>query len=112
MQRGQLLIGLFCVLFYWSCSSSHEGQYSIQKKYAPSLLQEDAQILEKILESNHPSLYWYTPKEKMDSYFNETIHGIQDSLTEVEFRNRIAVLVSQIRCGHTIVRYSNQFVKS
>lgn len=112
MQRGQLLIGLFCVLFYWSCSSSHEGQYSIQKKYAPSLLQEDAQILEKILESNHPSLYWYTPKEKMDSYFNETIHGIQDSLTEVEFRNRIAVLVSQIRCGHTIVRYSNQFIKS
>ncbi len=112
MQKSQLFIGLFCMLFCWSCSSSRSGQYSIQQKYAPSELQEDAQILEKILESNHPSLYWYTPKEKMDGYFAETIHGIQDSLNEVEFRNRIAVLISQIRCGHTIVRYSNQFIKS
>jgi hypothetical protein len=112
MQRGQLLIGLFCVLFCWSCGNTHSSQYSVQQKYAPSLLQEDAQILEKILEANHPSLYWYTPKEKMDDYFSETIQGIRDSLTEAEFRNRIAVLVSQIRCGHTIVRYSNQFIKS
>ncbi len=112
MQRDQLLLALFCVLFCWSCSSSKTLPYSIQKKYAASALQEDAQILENILESNHPSLYWYTPKEKMDVYFKETIQGIQDSLTEVEFRNRIAVLVSQIRCGHTIVRYSNQFIKS
>jgi hypothetical protein len=48
----------------------------------------------------------------MDTYFAETIQGLQDSLNEVEFRNRIAVLVSQIRCGHTIVRYSDQFIKS
>jgi hypothetical protein len=112
MQRGQFFLALFCVLFSWSCSSSRTVPYSIQQKYAPAVLQEDAQILEKILESNHPSLYWYTAKEKMDAYFKETILGIQDSLNEVEFRNRIAVLVSQIRCGHTIVRYSNQFIKS
>jgi hypothetical protein len=112
MQRDQLLTALFCVLICWSCGSQRSGQYSIQQKYAPSALREDAQILEKILESNHPSLYWYTPKEKMDVYFKETIQGIQDSLNEVEFRNRIALLVSQIRCGHTIVRYSNQFIKS
>jgi hypothetical protein len=99
------------MLFCWSCSNTHSSQYSIQKKYAASELQEDAQILEKILESNHPGLYWYTPKEKMDVYFAETIQGLQDSLNEVEFRNRIAVLVSQIRCGHTIVRYSNQFIR-
>lgn len=112
MQKGQFLIGLFCVLFCWSCSSTHSGQYSVHQKYAASALQEDAQILEKILETNHPSLYWYTSKEKMDGYFAETIHGLQDSLNEVEFRNRIAVLVSQIHCGHTIVRYSNKFIKS
>jgi hypothetical protein len=100
------------MLLCWSCSNTRSSHYSIHQKYAPSALKEDAQILEKILETNHPSLYWYTSKEKMDAYFAETIQGIHDSMNEVEFRNRIAVLVSQIRCGHTIVRYSQKFIKS
>ena len=112
MQRGRLLIGLFCLFYCCSCSNVRNGQYSIHQKYPVPALKEDAQILEKILESNHPSLYWYTPKEQMDIYFAETIQGIKDSLTEIEFRNRIAVLVSRIKCGHTIVRYSNRFIKS
>ena len=81
MQRGRLLIGLFCLFYCCSCSNVRNGQYSIHQKYPVPALKEDAQILEKILESNHPSLYWYTPKEQMDIYFAETIQGIKDSLT-------------------------------
>ena len=112
MQRGQLLIALFCMLFCWSCNSTRGVQYSVYHKYAATALKEDLQILENILETNHPSLYWYTPKEKMDVYFSETIAGIQDSMTEMAFRNKVAELVSQIHCGHTIVRYSDQFFRS
>jgi hypothetical protein len=111
MQRVQYLIGLFCVLFCWSCSSSHNSQYNPNQKFAAADLREDTKILEKILESNHPSLYWYTPKEKMDGYFAATINGIQDSLNEVQYRNRIAALVSQIHCGHTVVLNSKAFAK-
>jgi C-terminal processing protease CtpA/Prc len=111
MQKVQFLIGLICMLFSWSCSSSHISNYSPNQKYAASVLKEDVQILEKILESNHPSLYWYTPKEKMDGYFAETINSINDSMNEVQFRNKIAALVSQIHCGHTVVLNSNEFAK-
>jgi len=112
MQRAQFLVGLFCILFCWSCSSSRKSQYSIHQKYPSTELKADVQILQKILEANHPSLYWYTSKEKMDDYFAETINGITDSLTEIQFRNRIAFLVSQIHCGHTIVRNSRAFFNS
>lgn len=112
MQRVQYLIGLLCMLFCWSCSSSHSSQYSFDQKYSATALKEDVQILEKILESNHPSLYWYTSKEKMDSSFAETIHSIHDSLNEVQFRNKIAALVSQIHCGHTVVLNSKEFAKA
>lgn len=112
MQRVQYLVGLFCMLFCWGCSSSQHSQYNPNQKYAALALREDAEILEKILESNHPSLYWYTPKEKMDGYFAETIGSIHDSLNEVQFRNKIAALVSQIHCGHTVVLNSKAFAKA
>ena len=112
MQRVQFLIGLFCMFLFFGCSSSHNTQYSIYKKYAPSELREDAKILERILEKNHPSLYWYSAKQKMDSCFAETINSITDSLNETDFRNRIAALVSQIHCGHTVVLNSKAFAKS
>lgn len=112
MQKVQYLLGLICMLFCWSCSSSHSSQYSPNQKYAAAALREDAKILEKILESNHPSLYWYIPKEKMDGYFAETINSINDSLNEVQFRNKIAALVSQIHCGHTVVFNSKKFAKT
>ena len=112
MQRVQYLMGLICMLFCWACSSSHSSQYNSNQKFAPAALQEDVQILEKIFESNHPSLYWYTPKEKMDGYFAEAIAGITDSLNEIQFRNRIAAIVSQIHCGHTVVLNSKAFVKA
>ncbi|HVZ25231.1 MAG TPA: S41 family peptidase, partial [Sediminibacterium sp.] len=80
-------------------------------KMGPSDLQKDFSLLQKILEANHPSLYWYTPKAGIDSAFTAGIAGITDSLDEVAFRNRIATVLSLIRCGHTYVRFSRQFEK-
>lgn len=111
MQSVQFLIGLLCMFLFFGCSGSHESQYNLNKKWAAPELKEDLAILQQILEKNHPSLYWYSSKEKMDSSFAETIHGITDSLRETDFRNRLAALVSQIHCGHTVVLNSKAFVK-
>lgn len=102
---------------YWFCClavglascTATRPDYSPANKMAPGKLREDATILRKVLEANHPSLYWYTPKDSLDQYFDETINGITDSLTERQFRNRIARVVSKIRCGHTAVRASREY---
>ena len=74
-------------------------------------LQEDVILLKKILEANHPSLYWYISKDSLDACFNDVIGSITDSLNEVQFKNKVAWLVSKIRCGHTAVRFSKAYGK-
>lgn len=81
-------------------------------KKSPLVLQQDLTLLKKILEANHPSLYWYTPKDSIDYYFAQTISSITDSLDEVQFKNKVAWVVSKIRCGHTTVLFSKSYTKN
>jgi len=107
MQRSlHLYIACLLLTAMAGCGSA---RYSFNQRYAPGVLREDVALLQNILEADHPSLYWYTPKDSMDRYFAGTIAGITDSLTETQFRNRVASLVSRIRCGHTSVRFSAAF---
>ena len=85
--------------------------YTLPKRSAV-VLREDLSLLQKILEANHPSLYWYTPKDSMDAYFASAINSITDSLNEVQFKNKVARVVSKIRCGHTSVRFSEPYLKN
>jgi len=94
-----------------SCVSSRQSNYTFNQKYGAEDLKEDIVLLKKILEANHPSLYWYTPKDSMDGYFHNAISSINDSLTEIHFRNKVASVISKIRCGHTSVRFSKDFTK-
>jgi C-terminal processing protease CtpA/Prc len=94
-----------------SCVSSRQPNYTFNQKYAAPALQADIDLLQKILEANHPSLYWYTPKDSIDYFFAKAKSTIKDSLTELEFKNRISSVVSKIRCGHTSVRFSKAFSK-
>lgn len=80
-------------------------------KMAAGPLIEDIVLLKKILEANHPSLYWYTSKDSMDYYFNETMAGITDSLNEPDYKNRLSKLIAHIKCGHTTVRFSKGYGK-
>ena len=72
-------------------------------------MQDDVRLLKKILEANHPSLYWYTPKDSIDLYFKQTISSLTDSLNELQFRNKVSWVVEKIRCGHTQVRFSKNY---
>lgn len=84
----------------------------MNKKYSPEELKEDVAVLRGALEANHPSLYWYSTKDSIDNYFNSTLNNISDSLTEFEFRRRIAYLTSKFHDGHSAVRYSRKYTNA
>ncbi len=81
----------------------------LPQKLSAQQMQSDLHLLKKILEANHPGLYWYSTKENIDTVFENTVAGISDSLTEVAFRNRVAAWVNEIKCGHTVVRMSKKW---
>ncbi len=104
---------LYCsILFlFYSCVATKNNSYSFNKKYSATAIREDVITLKQILEANHPSLYWHTAKDSMNYYFDSVLYSIQDSLTEIETKNKIAAAVNKIKCGHTAVRFSKQFVQ-
>lgn len=109
----KLFSTLFIATFFCSCSVSKN--YDANKKYSKEELQQDYALLRNILEKKHPSLYWYTPKDSMDYFFNEGYKAIKDSMTELQFGWKIiAPLTSVIHCGHTSFSMSkgwNKFIR-
>ena len=99
------------IVFFSSCASSNKN-YTPTKKYPPAQLQNDFVLLKNILEQKHPALYWYTPKEKMDAYFDKYYDVIKDSMTEQQFAwLAVAPLINKIHCGHTSVSLSKNYSK-
>lgn len=76
------------------------------KKIAPAQQRADMELLKKILEANHPSLYWYSSKNRIDSSYQFVYNQLTDSINEIDFRNKLAYWINEIKCGHTVVRFS------
>lgn len=93
-----------------SCRSSRDV-FSPVKKYAPSVLQRDYSIFRQTLEEHHPGIYWYTPKQELDFYFEQGFAQLKDSMTEASFRKILSYVTAQIKCGHTTVRWSKEWSK-
>lgn len=106
----RILVSVLFAASLFSCVTPRKAVEIQQRKYSANELKEDFILLKNILEANHPSLYWYTPKDSIDWYFNTAINSITDSLTELQFRNKVAWAVSKIRCGHTSVRFSKKYL--
>src|SRR5436190_23748116 len=99
------------LLFFYSCATTSKN-YSPNKKYSVSELQRDYSLLRNILETKHPSLYWYTSKDSMDMYFDKYYSVIRDSMTEQQFGwGIIAPLTDKIHCGHTSFAMSKAYNK-
>jgi hypothetical protein len=108
-------ITIFTIIIFSSCASSYKT-YKADKKFERQPLQQDFTLLRNILEQNHPALYWYTPKERMDFYFDSLYNTIADSMTEQQYGWQvIAPLTQKIHCGHTTFGMSknwNRFMKN
>ncbi|HEU5166493.1 MAG TPA: S41 family peptidase [Chitinophagaceae bacterium] len=101
---------LLSVMILSSCSVS-KSSFSPKKKYSPKQLDKDYAIFRGALEESHPGIYWYTPKNEMDSYFDWGKSQLKDSLNEEDFRKVLSYVISKINCGHTVTRSSTAFVK-
>lgn len=101
----------FALLFLVSCSVSNKS-YNPGKKYSRQQLQQDYTLLRNILETKHPALYWYTPKNSMNFYFDSLYNNIADSMTELQFGWQVlAPLTQKIHCGHTSFSMSSHWDK-
>lgn len=105
---GFIPVVLFSFIVLSSCSVSRS--YDANKKFAPEKLKEDYLLMRNILEAKHPALYWYTPKDSMDYYFDDGFRRIKDSMTELAFAWKVVTpLLAQIHCGHTTLLMSKEW---
>ncbi|HRP17429.1 MAG TPA: S41 family peptidase [Ginsengibacter sp.] len=110
LKTGRIISLLIYSMVFISCTATRN--YNPDKKYTTQELTTDYRQLRKTLEEKHPSLYWYTPKDSMDFYFEEGEKKIIDSMTERDFAwNIIAPLLSKIHCGHTSFLMSRNWEK-
>jgi hypothetical protein len=105
---GGLALVLLIVLT--GCTAGRQS-YRPDKKYSPAQLKADYTVFRNILEESHPSLYWYTPKDSMDYYFNLGYSRLTDSMTEQNFRTLLSYVISKVNCGHTTTRYSKRYTR-
>ncbi len=114
MQMVRCFIGLFCCTILFSCAVSNKN-YEPNKKFTKQELQQDYSLLRNILEKKHPALYWYTPRDSMNYYFDSLYNSIADSMTELQFGWKVlAPLTHKIHCGHTsfgMSKHWNKFIK-
>jgi hypothetical protein len=103
--------GLFSGILLMAACSSSKQPYNPQKKYSPEVLRADFSLFRKILETSHPSIYWYTPKDSMDYYFNLVYQSLDSPQTEIQFREKLAYAISKLDCGHTTMKSSKAFSK-
>lgn len=98
-----LVIVFFCLQ---SCGIGKDAAKA-STKFSPAELQKDYNIFQSMLEESHPGLYWYTPKDSMDYFFNWGNHHIKDSLNAVEFKQVLSYVTAKINCGHTSILSSS-----
>ena len=98
------------IFFLTGCASGSQA-YNPNRKYSPDELKQDYNVAWDTYRENHPSLYWYNSKETVDKGFSDVYSSLTDSMTELEFRNKMAVAIEKVKCGHSSIRLSKAFGK-
>jgi hypothetical protein len=115
-------LGIFvftCLIVRYSFGANIERErqqsltvsYDINKKYAIEELHFDLAILKDALVKTHPGLFWYQTEEEFESTYESVKNAVNRPMTEMEFYNLLALIVSNIKCGHTHLFFSEGFNK-
>ena len=97
MKRFIVLLMICCLCFQYS-NAQYYGR--IQKIPKEKLL-NDLEILYQGLDGFHSGMYWYTPKDSVETAFQEVKRKITSDLNVLEFHKLIAPLVALSREDHT-----------
>lgn len=111
MLKELVKIWVICGVFLLTGCATGKQAFNPDKKYPREQLQRDYTLFRNMLEQEHPSLYWYTPKDSLNRYFDAAYRCIGDSMTEPQFRTLLSYVVSKINCGHTTVRASKKWAR-
>lgn len=98
------------LLLLSACNASRNNT-GINHKYAPRDLQADYRIFRKALEADHPSIYWFTPRDSMNYYFDRGYQQLSDSMTLSQFKDVLTYVIDKIHCGHSSVSYPRRYLK-
>lgn len=104
---GQLVL----LMFFIAGCSSFKSSFDPYKKYSTQQLETDYSIFQNVLQESHPGLYWYTPRDSMNRFFDWGRQQIKDSLTEPQFKQVLSYVLAKIDCGHTTVHFSKKYSK-
>ena len=99
MQRI-FIVGLIFASLQASAQSSIDSYFN--QKLSPAQLEIDYAIFRMGLEKIHPGLYRYNSKNHMDSVFLLLKQGLSDEMDLLDFYRRIAQVVAEIKCQHTV----------
>ncbi|PWT77141.1 MAG: peptidase S41 [Bacteroidetes bacterium] len=110
MKSIQYILLFFLPISFLACGTAKDS-FDPNKKYSSAKLKSDYKIFRNVLEESHPSLYWYTPKDSMNYFFDYGYAQIKDSMTEPQFKTLLSYVIAKIDCGHTSVKYSKQYTK-
>lgn len=105
------IAGVILIAIVLAGCGTAKSSFDPQRKYSPRQLEKDYDIFQNILEESHPGLYWYTPKDSMDYYFDWGKQQIKKPLTEQEFKKVLSYVLAKMECGHTTVRSSKKYLK-
>lgn len=84
------------------------NSYNPTHLYPVNELQTDFRFLRTTLEKTHPNLYLYTPKEKLNLFFDSLYKCIVKPLSELEFYNLVTSINSKVKDGHTMLLPSEE----
>ncbi len=98
----------FAVTMFTLTGFCQSNSYDPTHLYSVVELQTDFKFLQATLEKTHPNLYLYTPKEKLNLFFDSLYKCIVKPLSELEFYNLVTLINSKVKDGHTMLLPSEE----
>ncbi len=93
----KLWISFLSILLHFSLFSQNTSE---DKKMTISELQEDFRFFRNKLESKHPNLYLYSPKQTLDSMFDAMYAQIDKPMTATAFYHFLCAVQPIVKDGH------------
>jgi len=104
---------IFLLVIFSSCASIKKHNEQRASCIPPEQLKEDVDFAYSKLQQMHPQLYWYIPKNELESNFDSLKQTITEPLTPLQFYFKLQPVIAGIREGHLSLRIPRKkFTKS
>lgn len=97
----RILVLLLGILFGAFPTFGQSEKDALQPVFSPGQLQEDFALSRQFLETLHPALYDFVPKDKLNQMLDSVASQLGREMTALEFFRLLSPIVSGLGCGHT-----------